>query len=96
MPARTLLLCFALLLAACNTPGPAFRGIQPIRITVQGSTFDVRVNADRAEAIRVNMEYAPRFGPIRQRAAVAMQKVSGCRVTRVGGDQAQAIGKLSC
>ncbi|WP_299876361.1 hypothetical protein [uncultured Sulfitobacter sp.] len=51
---------------------------------------------DRAEAIRINPEYAPRFGPIRTRAAAAMAQVSGCEVKAVGGDQALAVGILDC
>ncbi len=85
-----------LLLTACNTPGPHFRGLPATRVTVDGSTFDVRVRDRLAEALRVNPEYAPRFGPIRGRAAVAMQKVSGCKVTEVRGDQALATGLLDC
>ncbi|WP_370400083.1 hypothetical protein [Sulfitobacter sp. JB4-11] len=83
-------------LAACNTPSPAFRGLPPTRVTIDGSTFDVRVREDRAEAIRINAEYAPRFGPIRIRAATAMAQVSGCEVKAVGGDQALAVGVLDC
>ena len=85
-----------LLLAACNTPSPGFRGIEATRITIDGSTFDVRVKHLQAEAIRVNMQYAPRFGPIETRAAVAMAQVSGCDVARGRGDQALAFGSLDC
>ncbi|MFX4296734.1 hypothetical protein [Pseudosulfitobacter pseudonitzschiae] len=81
---------------ACNTPGPHFRGLPATRVTVDGSTFDVRVRDRLAEALRINPEYAPRFGPIRDRAAVAMEKVSGCTVTEVRGDQALATGLLDC
>ena len=83
-------------LVACNTAGPHFRGLPATRITVAGSVFDVRVNGDLAEALRVNPEYAPRFGPIRQRAAFAMAAVSGCEVEDVLGDQALATGRLDC
>lgn len=83
-------------LAACNTPSPHFRGIAPTRVTVQGSTFDVRVKGKLAEAIRINPEYAPRFSPIRERAGIAMAQVSGCRVKEVRGDQALALGILTC
>jgi hypothetical protein len=83
-------------LSGCNTPSLHFRGIAPTRVVVQGSSFDVRVKGNLAEAIRVNAEYAPRFGPIRERAAIAMAQVSGCRVLRVAGDQAMAVGRLSC
>ncbi|MCB1342498.1 MAG: hypothetical protein KDK24_15805 [Pseudooceanicola sp.] len=85
-----------LILAACNTAGPQFRGLTATRITVAGSVFDVRIRGDLAEAIRVNSQYAPRFGPIRARAAFAMERVSGCAVRSVTGDQAVALGKLAC
>ena len=87
------LLC---LLAACNTAGPHFRGLPATTVTIDGSTFDVRVNGRLAEAIRTNMEYAPRFGPIQARAGKAMEMVSGCTVNEVRGDQAQATGILDC
>lgn len=56
----------------------------------------MRVNGRLAEALRTNMEYAPRFGPIRERAATAMEMVSGCEVKEVRGDQALATGILDC
>lgn len=83
-------------LAACNTPGPHFRGLTATRIEVDGSLFDVRIRGEMAEAMRVNPEYAPRFGPIRNRAALAMFAVSGCEVRDVLGDQALATGVLDC
>lgn len=92
----TFFAALAAFLAACNTPGPHFRGLPARTVTVDGSTFDVRVRGELAEAIRTNAEYAPRFGPIKDRAARAMAQVSGCRVERVAGDQAQAIGFLDC
>lgn len=85
-----------LLLAACNTAGPHFRGLPATTVTVDGSTFDVRVRGELAEAIRTNTQYAPRFGPIRARAGRAMAMVSGCEVKEVRGDQAQATGVLKC
>lgn len=85
-----------LVLMSCNTPSPGFRGLPATRVTVEGSTFDVRVNDLRAEAIRINPQYAPRFGPIRARAAAAMAQVSGCEVKAVTGDQAIAFGRLKC
>lgn len=83
-------------LAACHTPGPHFRGLPATRIVVDGSSFDVRVRDDVAEAIRTNVEYAPRFGPIADRAQHAIEQVSGCRVREMRGDQAQSIGLLDC
>ena len=93
---RYVLLCLFAALAACNTAGPHFRGLEPVTVTVDGSTFDVRVRGELAEAIRTNAEYAPRFGPIRERAGRAMAMVSGCEVKEVRGDQAQATGILRC
>ncbi len=90
------LFCAVGLLAACNTAGPHFRGLPATQVTVDGSTFDVRVRGELAEAMRVNMQYAPRFGPIRDRAGGAMAMVSGCRVKDVRGDQALATGVLDC
>ncbi|MEP1767922.1 MAG: hypothetical protein ABJJ53_14945 [Sulfitobacter sp.] len=94
MISRVLFLILAL--AGCNTAGPHFRGLPASTITVDGSTFDVRVRGELAEAIRINSEYAPRFGPIRDRAGRAMAIVSGCQVKEVRGDQAQATGILRC
>lgn len=85
-----------LLLLACNTPGPHFRGLPATRVTIDGSVFDVRVRGEMAEAMRVNVQYAPRFGPIRERAGRAMAQVSNCRVEKVLGDQALATGVLDC
>lgn len=85
-----------LLLAACNTPGPEFRGLAAVEVTVAGSVFDVRVRDTRAEAIRTNAQYAPRIGPIHARAAFAIQQVSGCTVRAIKGDQAQATARLDC
>jgi hypothetical protein len=85
-----------LFLAACNSPGRPFQGTEPVRLEVAGSTFDVRVRGELAEAIRVNPQYAPRLGPIGTRAAFAMAKVSGCEVEGVLGDQAVVTGVLDC
>jgi hypothetical protein len=93
--ALLLILCGAFLLG-CNRAGPHFRDVAATRVTVAGSTFDVRVKPRLAEAMRVNAEYAPRLGPIEGRAALAMQAVSGCAVTQVLGDAALLTGVLDC
>lgn len=89
-------LLLGFVLAACNTPSPHFRGSPVTRVAVEGSVFDVRVRGNLAEALRVNPQYAPRFGPIRNRAGFAMAQVSGCKVLDVLGDQALATGILAC
>ena len=73
-----------------------FRCIEPVTLTVEGSNFDVRVNGTRAEAIRTNMQYASRMGPMGDRAYVAIEKVSGCIVKRFVGDQAVIVAELDC
>lgn len=85
-----------LFLAACNTAGPHFRDLPATTVTVDGSTFDIRVNGRLAEAIRTNAQYAPRLGPIQERAEIAMELVSGCAVAEIRGDQAVATGILEC
>lgn len=84
------------ILVACNTPSLGFRGIEPSVITVDGSTFEIRIKDRRAEAIRTNMQYAPRLGPIGTRAAAAIVKASGCKVARYAGDQAVITASLNC
>ncbi len=90
------LLCVLCVLAGCGVTDQMFRGVPATQVDVAGSTFEVRVRGNLAEAIRINPEYAPRFGPIRARAGFAMEMVSGCRVTGVLGDQAVATGLLDC
>lgn len=84
------------LLASCATETRHFRGVDPLRLTVDGSTFDIRLRGNLAEAIRINPQYAPRLGPLRARAGFAMAQVSGCQVTGVLGDQAVLTGVLQC
>ncbi len=87
----TMLLC-----SACNTPGPGFRGIEATRITVGGSTFDVRVDGPRAEAIRLNTQWAPRLRAVAPQGVAAIERVSGCRVRKLDGDAALMTARLDC
>lgn len=88
-------LCIALL-ASCATETRHFRGVDPVRVTVDGSRFEIRLRGNLAEAIRINPQYAPRLGPLRARAGFAMAQVSGCQVTGVLGDQSVLTGILEC
>lgn len=69
-------------------------GIEPTRVTIDGSTFAVRVKVESAEAVLINTQYAPHMGPIGGRAARAMEQVSGCTVREIRGDQALILGML--
>lgn len=84
------------LLAACNTPGPGFHGLAPTRVTVGQSVFDIRHDGTRAEAIRVNTEWAPRPAAVAPRAVAAIEAVSGCRVRKLDGDQSRMTARLDC
>ena len=86
----------AVLLMACDTPGLAFRGVEPVRISVGESVFDVRVDGLRAEAIRLNTEWAPRLAAVAPRGVLAIERVSGCKVQQLDGDAAQMTARLNC
>jgi len=85
-----------IMLTACNTPGLKFRGIEPQRISVGKSTFDVRVDGTHAEIIRLNPEWSPRLAAVAPRMVAAIEAVSGCKVRRLDGDQALATASLNC
>lgn len=85
-----------LVLMSCAQATPHFAGIPATRVEVDGSVFDVRVRGNLAEAVRVNRQYAPRLGPIRDRAEIAMAHASGCPVIEVLGDAAVTTGVLGC
>jgi len=91
-----LCLLAALALGACDTPSPYFAGRPALRVTVEGSTFDVRRRGRLAEALRLDPALAPRLGPIGPRAAHAMAQATGCRVVRIAGDAAMIVGQLDC
>ncbi|WP_198654829.1 hypothetical protein [Albibacillus kandeliae] len=90
------LLLLLVMLAACDTPGLAFRDRAVTRIAIAGDIFDVRLSGRLAEAIRLNTRYAPRAGPIAARAVAAMTLASGCVVSDLRGDQAVFTGLLAC
>ncbi|WP_208347628.1 hypothetical protein [Pseudaestuariivita rosea] len=85
-------------LAACTTPPPAYYGVAATRITVEGSTFDVRIKDRQAQAIRISREFAPRPDMMYPKAAYAIEQVSGCRIARnsLNGDQVIINARLAC
>lgn len=83
-------------LAACDTSDPAFRDAAPVRVRLGGSVFDIRVAGRQAEAIRRNPQWAPRLAAVAVPAVLAIERVSGCRVARLRGDQARMVAALDC
>ena len=77
-------------------PSIEFLGFDSAKLTVEESTFDVRVKGTVAEAIRTNLQYAPGMGQMGGRASVAIEQVSGCKVKRFGGNQAVIFAELDC
>jgi hypothetical protein len=91
---RALFLC--LMLCGCGMPGAYFAGLPAMRVAVDDVRFDVRTRGTLAEAWRVGPDLALRADPLFRPAQVAMEAASGCRVTRIGGDQVQFTGILRC
>jgi len=87
-----------LVLASCDSPHPAFMRVESQTIKVQGSTFQIRIREDRAEAIRTNFERVPKIGDIFPKAARAMEIASGCDVVPASmkGDPALMTARLDC
>lgn len=85
-------------LTACSSSHPAFMGVEAQVIEVQGSTFQVRIRDQAAEAIRTNFEYVPKIGDTFPKAKIAMEIASGCSVVpdSMKGDPALMVAKLKC
>ena len=85
-------------LLACNTPSFEFSGVPAQRVIVEKSVFDVRMIGDRAEAIRINREWAPHLGYMAARFARAFEAASGCTVrpNSMQGDQVVMQARLKC
>ncbi len=89
---------FAVTLAACDSPHPAFNSVERQTINVQGSVFRVRIKDDIAEAIRTNFEYRPKKLATFAKAAEAIKIASGCKVVAntMRGDPALMRAKIFC
>ncbi len=87
-----------LLLSACDSPAPAMMGAEATQVTIDTTTFTVRIRDNRAEAIRTNMMAFPTIGEVYPRARAAMEQASGCTVIEdtLRGDQAVMRADLRC
>jgi len=93
---RWIALALLALSAACSHPSPSFFGVEPVRIGIGPSVFDVRIVGRHAQAIRISREWVPRTITVAPRAAAAIAAVSGCAVPRLWGDQAMLEAVLAC
>ena len=97
LAARLLSIC-VLILAACDSPSPAFRNVPAQEITVAGFDFTVRQDGEVFEAIRTNPIPLHKRGMAGMAMVQAVEAVSGCQVYVKGlqVDSAMGRGKLNC
>lgn len=81
---------------ACNTAGPGFRGVDPVKVVEDGATFLIRVKDHRAEVIRTNAEPFPKFAQVAEKAKKATARVTQCTADWVVGDPAMMTIGLAC
>ena len=97
---RYLILLAFCVQTGCSQQSTHFAGIDPVRVTVLGSSFDLRRRQgrlDMVQVVRVNAEYAPRLSQqLGRRAEIAVEQTYGCPVFRVLGDTAVMIAYLKC
>lgn len=95
---RQTILFVGLLLAGCNTPPLGFAGIDPVRVQVAHSIFDVRIKESRAHALRINSEPAINLAAVAPRARRAIEQASGCAVVpgSLIGDPVFITAELDC
>ena len=85
-------------LMGCNTPSERFRGIEPVRVTVSPSTFDVRRRDADVELIRVTPEPVFTLRALAPRAIEAARIATGCRLIpeSLVGEATLMFGVLDC
>lgn len=83
-------------LAACDSAGPGFRGLEKEVHEVEGSRFTLRRQGDVVEAIRTNTEFLPNLDEVGRKAFVAAERMTGCKAAWIQGDPALMRIGLSC
>ncbi|WP_158965315.1 hypothetical protein [Chachezhania sediminis] len=73
-----------------------FDGATVQQLTINGSTYDVRLAGRQAQAVRVDKDLMLGKGATMARAAVAMEMVSGCIVRNVYSDGIITTAGLKC
>ena len=85
-------------LAACSSPGKQFSGVEPVRVIVEGSTFDIYTVGSDVKIVRLSVEMLPKRAVIGARAIVAIEQATGCKFVAgsMTGDPALMQAKISC
>ena len=85
-------------LLAFNASSFEFSGVPAQQVIVGKSVFDLRMVGGRAEAIRINREWAPNLNYTAARFARAFEAASGCelRPNSMQGDQVVMQARLKC
>ena len=83
-------------LAACDGPGPGFRGVEAREVSVGANRFSVYVGETHVQAVRRNASWNIALPGIAMDAVVAMQRASGCRIRHIAGDAAVLVGRMHC
>ena len=93
----TLVLIFALLLAACNTGFGKFRLAPSKKKVVQEIEFDLRRNGNYVEATRITRMLFPTKTQTLSYAVGAIQKATNCKDVKVIRSDAKiTLARLQC
>ncbi|MHA1128022.1 MAG: hypothetical protein ACTSRN_03605 [Alphaproteobacteria bacterium] len=87
-----------LAIMACSSPGKHFSGATPVRVTVEGSIFDIYTVGSDVKAVRLSVEALPRRAVIGARAIIAIEQATGCKFVAgsMTGDQALMQARITC
>lgn len=85
-------------LVACSSPGLQFQGSDAQRVEVGGWTMDVYRSEKRAQVIRLNRVRLPSAEDMFNRAEIAIETTTGCKVVKgsIRGDAAVVNARLRC
>lgn len=93
------IVAFLLLLAGCDaSPHPTFFGATQSRTSVEGRTFTVFQEDNRAEVVRLGWACPQDRQGMRERMVRAAEQATGCRVNQDSfqGDDGEARMSLRC
>lgn len=94
---RLWFVCCIVLIAGCDTAGRGFGDAKPVKSSMGGSHFTIRIADNVAEVIRTSPEWNPRFSTTAVKAGMAVQaQRPDCRAAWVEGDPALMRVGLSC